>query len=214
MKKLAVIRKSYEKDQLMEHNVSADPFTQFGKWFDQNLKSGNEEPTAMTLSTVNSAGQPSARIVLLKQYDHENGFLFFTNYESRKAKELKSNSKASLLFFWPALERQIRIEGKVKKVNKLLSQKYFHSRPRESQIGAWASEQSASLPNREVLEKTVADLTDYFKDHKKIPLPEFWGGYALIPEYYEFWQGRKNRLHDRIEYKKSRGKWKTGRLSP
>jgi pyridoxamine 5'-phosphate oxidase len=213
-KAIAHIRKSYEKNQLLESKVSANPFDQFKKWFHENLKSDHQDPTAMTLSTVDVHHQPSARIVLLKEYSQDKGFVFFTNYESKKGKEIKTNPKVSLLFFWPDVERQIRIEGNIKKVPASESEKYFQKRPRESQIGAWASEQSASIPDRKYLENTVIELEKFFEGKNKLPLPPFWGGYSVIPHYFEFWQGRKNRLHDRIVYHKKKGSWQMGRLSP
>jgi pyridoxamine 5'-phosphate oxidase len=213
-KSIAQLRRSYEKAKLTEDSVCTDPFEQFHVWFDQNLKINKDDPTAMALATVDKKGMPANRIVLLKDYNREDGFSFYTNYDSRKAKQLKDNPKASLLFYWPQTERQIRIEGKIKKLSKAISEAYFHQRPRESQIGAWASEQSSTIPDRNYLEKTVSDLTRFFDNHKQIPLPPFWGGYSLIPSYFEFWQGRPNRLHDRIIYTLVKGSWKIGRLAP
>jgi pyridoxamine 5'-phosphate oxidase len=213
-KSIAQLRRSYEKAKLTEDSVCTDPFEQFQVWFDQNLKINKDDPTAMALATVDKKGMPANRIVLLKDYNREDGFSFYTNYDSRKAKQLKDNPKASLLFYWPQTERQIRIEGKIKKLSKAISEAYFHQRPRESQIGAWASEQSSTIPDRNYLEKTVSDLTRFFDNHKQIPLPPFWGGYSLIPSYFEFWQGRPNRLHDRIIYTLVKGSWKIGRLAP
>lgn len=213
-KSIAQLRRSYEKAKLTEDSVCTNPFEQFQVWFDQNLKINKDDPTAMALATVDKKGMPANRIVLLKDYNREDGFSFYTNYDSRKAKQLKDNPKASLLFYWPQTERQIRIEGKIKKLSKAISEAYFHQRPRESQIGAWASEQSSTIPDRNYLEKTVSDLTRFFDNHKQIPLPPFWGGYSLIPSYFEFWQGRPNRLHDRIIYTLVKGSWKIGRLAP
>ncbi len=213
-KSIAQLRRSYEKAKLTEDSVCTDPFEQFQVWFDQNLKINKDDPTAMALATVDKKGMPANRIVLLKDYNQENGFSFYTNYDSRKAKQIKDNPKASLLFYWPQTERQIRIEGKIKKLSKAASEVYFHQRPRESQIGAWASEQSSSIPDRNYLEKTVSDLTRFFDNHKQIPLPPFWGGYTLMPSYFEFWQGRPNRLHDRIIYTLVKRSWKIGRLAP
>lgn len=213
-KSIAQLRRSYEKAKLTEDSVCTDPFEQFQVWFDQNLKINKDDPTAMALATVDKKGMPANRIVLLKDYNREDGFSFYTNYDSRKAKQLKDNPKASLLFYWPQTERQIRIEGKIKKLSKAISEAYFQQRPRESQIGAWASEQSSTIPDRNYLEKTVSDLTRFFDNHKQIPLPPFWGGYSLIPSYFEFWQGRPNRLHDRIIYTLVKGSWKIGRLAP
>ncbi len=213
-KSIAQLRRSYEKAKLTEDSVCTDPFEQFQVWFDQNLKINKDDPTAMALATVDKKGMPANRIVLLKDYNREDGFSFYTNYDSRKAKQLKDNPKASLLFYWPQTERQIRIEGKIKKLSKATSEAYFHQRPRESQIGAWASEQSSTIPDRNYLEKTVSELSRFFDNHKQIPLPPFWGGYSLIPSYFEFWQGRPNRLHDRIIYTLVKGSWKIGRLAP
>ena len=213
-KSIAQLRRSYEKAKLTEDSVCTDPFEQFQVWFDQNLKINKDDPTAMALATVDKKGMPANRIVLLKDYNREDGFSFYTNYDSRKAKQLKDNPKASLLFYWPQTERQIRIEGKIKKLSKAISEAYFQQRPRESQIGAWASEQSSTIPDRNYLEKTVSELSRFFDNHKQIPLPPFWGGYSLIPSYFEFWQGRPNRLHDRIIYTLVKGSWKIGRLAP
>lgn len=213
-KSIAQLRRSYEKAKLTEDSVCTDPFEQFQVWFDQNLKINKDDPTAMALATVDKKGMPANRIVLLKDYNREDGFSFYTNYDSRKAKQLKDNPKASLLFYWPQTERQIRIEGKIKKLSKATSEAYFHQRPRESQIGAWASEQSSTIPDRNYLEKTVSELSRFFDNHTQIPLPPFWGGYSLIPSYFEFWQGRPNRLHDRIIYTLVKGSWKIGRLAP
>lgn len=212
--KLSTIRKSYEKNILLENKISSDPHQQFKRWFNQNLKSENPEPTAMTLATSTKDGKPSARIVLLKGFDATNGFFFYTNYESRKGIELKANPNASLLFYWPALERQIRIEGKVKKTTKENSTKYFQSRPRASQLGAWTSEQSKVIPNRTFLDTVSKEMNNYFKDEQALPLPPFWGGYSLVPSYFEFWQGRRDRLHDRIVYHLKKGNWVVERLAP
>ena len=213
-KSIAQLRRSYEKAKLTEDSVLGNPYDQFQFWFDQNLKVNKEDPTAMALATVDKKGKPTNRIVLLKEFSQEGGFSFYTNYDSRKAKQIKDNPNASLLFYWPQLERQILIEGKIKKLSKTASDTYFHQRPRESQIGAWASEQSSSIPDRSYLEKTVSDLTQFFKNQSVIPLPPFWGGYTLLPHYFEFWQGRPNRLHDRITYSLVKGNWKIGRLAP
>jgi pyridoxamine 5'-phosphate oxidase len=211
---LSSIRKSYEKHTLTESKVAPNPYDQFKTWFSQNLKSDNPEPTAMTLSTATKTGRPSARVVLLKEYDAKQGFCFYTNYESKKGQELKANPYASLLFFWPSLERQIRIEGKVKKVTKANSEAYFQSRPRASQLGAWTSSQSKVIPDRVFIDSVLNQMEEYFKFEKILPLPPFWGGYTLIPTYFEFWQGRRDRLHDRIAYTSKRGNWVIERLSP
>lgn len=212
--KLSGIRKSYQKHNLLESDVELNPYDQFGTWFKDNLKSNSSEPNAMVLATADQKGKPSSRIVLLKEFGQDIGFRFFTNYQSRKAENLKVNPRVSLLFYWPELERQIRIEGKVKKLNRSISEEYFHSRPRGSQLGAWTSEQSKEIPNRQFLDEVHLHLTHYFKSYKSIPLPPFWGGYSVVPDYFEFWQGRENRMHDRIIYRTHRKKWVISRLSP
>lgn len=214
LKVLGGLRKSYQKHSLSEADVTVNPFDQFGKWFAENLKTNRDEPNAMVLSTADDRGRPSSRIVLLKEFGPDTGFQFFTNYQSRKAQDLKVNPKASLLFYWPELERQVRVEGSVKKLSRSLSESYFHSRPRGSQVGSWTSEQSKLIPSRQYLDEVNAQLAIYFKSFQTIPLPPFWGGYSLVPHYFEFWQGRADRLHDRIEYKYYRKKWLIHRLSP
>lgn len=207
-----VISNQHLEDQLSENLIDKDPIVQFDKWYKSILKSDLKEPTAMMLSTSDNNGNPSARVVLLKEFD-EKGFVFYTNYESRKGKNLNENSKAALTFYWDKYRRQIRIEGSIEKVNRETSQNYFSSRPRESQIGAWVSKQSSVIPNREFLINKFDELTEKFSN-KKIPLPDFWGGYRVIPDYYEFWQGRENRLNDRICYKREKSGWKIFRLAP
>lgn len=172
------------------------------------------EPTAMTLSTATRNGKPSSRVVLLKGFDAIHGFMFYTNYESRKAQEIKDNPHASILFYWPDEERQIRVEGKIKKLPKPFNETYFHQRPRSSRIGAWSSAQSKTLRDRKDLDHLVELMGEYFGDVKPIPLPPFWGGYGLAPSYFEFWQGRPSRLHDRMIYKKVKTEWKIERLYP
>lgn len=191
--------------------MDKNPFKQFAKWFNEVLQSGIKEPTAMTLATATKEGVPSARAVLLKDYD-ENGFLFFTNYESRKGKELIENPAAELLFYWMDLQRQVRISGKVEKTDREDSEQYFKTRPLKSRIGAWASKQSEIIPDREYLEKRFSEFEKKFKDD--VPLPSNWGGFRLIPECFEFWQGRESRLHDRICYLKKNEEWEIIRLSP
>ena len=208
---LADLRLNYQKGELHESHVHPDPFAQFSIWFKEAQSAEVPEPNAMFLSTLSSSGRPSGRIVLLKTVDH--GFSFFTNYESRKGQELAFSSQASITFFWWELERQIRIEGHVEKLSLELSTAYFHSRPRESQLGAWVSEQSARVDSREVLEKRYADLAAQYEG-KTIPKPDHWGGYRLVPDYFEFWQGRSGRLHDRIIYTVMDGEWSTKRLQP
>ncbi len=209
---LANIRTEYKKGTLDEKEVDKDPFMQFDKWFKEAVKSEIPEVNAMTIATANKHGRPSARTVLLKQFD-EKGFVFFTNYGSAKAKDIAENPQAALLFFWEPLERQIRIVGKVEKVSAAESFEYFRSRPIDSQLGAWASEQSSVISARELLERAFGEMLEKFKNGE-IPLPSFWGGLRIIPDEFEFWQGRVNRLHDRIAYKKNDDMWIINRLSP
>ncbi len=198
--------------ELTEKIVDPSPFTQFSIWFNENLKSDLKEPTAMILATANAQGIPSLRTVLLKQYD-ERGFVFYTNYESNKARDLIENPNAEILFLWLAPERQLRIKGPVEKVSREESEEYFHSRPTNSQVGAWASKQSSVIPDREFLEEKFKQVADKYKDGN-IPLPPFWGGFRLKPVEFEFWQGRESRLHDRLLYRKKREGWEIVRLSP
>lgn len=210
-KDLASLRRDYSLRELSESSVAADPFVQFSNWFDEYVKSDPLEPNAMTLATVGGTGRPAARIVLLKGFD-TSGFVFFTNYESRKARDLAEEPFAALLFFWPELERQVRIEGKVEKVSPSESEAYFLSRPLESRIGAWASRQSSPITGREELEEKIAELRVRFGE--EVPCPPFWGGYRIEPDQFEFWQGRPSRLHDRIVYTKGTTGWNLSRLSP
>ncbi len=212
MNPIANIRKDYKLQTLLEADVAADPLQQFSKWWSEAINSKIDEVNAMTLATVNALGQPSARIVLLKGFD-ENGFVFFTNYNSHKAADMENNSKVSLLFFWKELERQVRIEGTVSKVSTKDSDEYFASRPEGSKIGAWASPQSNIISSREVIEKNVSDLEKKFEG-KPISRPPHWGGYVAKPVYIEFWQGRQSRLHDRIQYTIKDGSWYIERLAP
>ena len=205
------LRLSYERDQLLESNVSSNPFIQFRLWFDLVLKAEIIEPNAMTIATAAKNGRPSARVVLLKGFD-ETGFTFFTNYGSRKGKELTENPFASLLFWWREFERQVRIEGKIEKISRKDSEEYFNVRPLKSRYGALTSNQSEVVENREVLEKRFLDLEKQFGENP--PTPENWGGYKLIPSKFEFWQGRRDRLHDRICYEKDKDDWKIYRLQP
>lgn len=205
------LRLSYERDHLLESNVSKDPFIQFKIWFDLVIKAEVIEPNAMTIATSTKNGIPSARMVLLKGFD-ETGFTFFTNYESRKGKELLDNPLASLLFWWRELERQVRIEGKIEKISRKESEEYFNLRPLKSRYGALSSNQSEIVKNREVLEKRFSDLEKQFGENP--PTPENWGGYKLLPNKFEFWQGRRDRLHDRICYEKVNNDWKIYRLQP
>ena len=211
-KSIKNLRREYKLNKLSEKTVKQDPLNQFEKWFKEVLKVGLIEPNAMILATVDKKAKPSVRVVLLKGLS-KKGFTFFTNYKSRKGKNLTENSAASLLFFWAELERQVRIEGKIIKISKVESQKYFNTRPIESRLAAWASEQSEIIPGREYLEARFQIFKRQFKG-KKIPVPPDWGGYILVPEYFEFWQGRESRLHDRICYKKVKRNWNIFRLAP
>lgn len=209
---IANIRKEYKLRSLLEKDADPDPVHQFQQWWNEALMSEIEEPNAMTLATSNKKGRPSARIVLLKGLSNE-GFVFFTNYESRKAEELKANPFASLLFFWKELERQVRIEGTVTKTDEQKSSEYFSGRPALSKIGAWSSPQSKVIKNRDVLDKSVAKYQEKFGDGE-IPKPAHWGGYIVKPALFEFWQGRPSRLHDRIQYTLKKDKWVMKRLAP
>ena len=209
---IAALRENYIKGTLNIQDVSLLPIEQFQIWFDEAISSALLEPNAFVLSTVSNEGKPSARIVLLKGLD--NGFKFFTNYLSRKGTELTENPNACITFFWAELERQVRIEGLTEKTSEEDSDAYFQSRPKGSQIGAWTSNQSMVIENREVLEEREKYLITKFGDNS-IPRPPHWGGYRLVPTYIEFWQGRPSRLHDRIAYTLlENGEWKIERLSP
>ncbi|NEM98787.1 pyridoxamine 5'-phosphate oxidase [Pontibacter burrus] len=210
---IAAIRKNYALKSLTEDSVAQDPILQFRIWMEEALAAEVVEPTAMVLSTATAAGRPSARVVLLKDVT-ANGFVFFTNYSSRKGSNMHDNPFAALTFFWPELERQVRIEGSIQKVEPAVSDAYFKSRPKGSQIGAWASPQSQSISSREVLEKADAAYSLEFAETAEIPRPPHWGGYSLQPDYIEFWQGRPNRLHDRIVFEKQGAAWELKRLAP
>jgi pyridoxamine 5'-phosphate oxidase len=211
--KLKDMREEYSLAELSETSVTTDPIKQFGIWFDEAQAANVLERNAMTLATATSDGRPSARIVLLKGYSAE-GFTFYTNYLSRKGREIGKNPLGALTFFWPAMERQIRIEGVLEKTSKEDSESYFHSRPHDSQVGAVASPQSQEINSRDFLEKKWAELAANY-DGKEVTKPSFWGGYILKPRLIEFWQGRPSRLHDRIVYKKTDNKnWKIVRLAP
>jgi pyridoxamine 5'-phosphate oxidase len=212
MKDIASIRRNYALRQLDESAVDKDPIAQFGKWLDEALKSDILEPNAMILSTSTPEGKPSSRVVLLKQFD-TNGFSFFTNYLSRKGLQLELNPFAALVFFWPELERQIRIEGTVTKVSAKESDEYFDSRPEGSKISSWVSPQSKPIPNRSVIETLKVEFQSQFLG-KQIVRPENWGGYRLVPSLFEFWQGRPDRLHDRIQYSIVQNGWVIERLAP
>jgi len=213
MHNLAEIRKEYSKATLDVTNVANDPINQFTKWFDEALKSKVLEPNAMSLATVSNDNRPSCRIVLLKGIE-ENKFLFYTNYQSHKGKELENNPVCALTFFWPELERQVRIEGIASRVGENQSMEYFQSRPIGAQVSAWASPQSSIIENRTILEERVKQIEKRFEGNKVLPRPHQWGGYAVAPHMIEFWQGRENRLHDRLEYVQVEGSWKILRLAP
>jgi len=211
--KIISLRKEYSSAFLDEADANQNPFKQFELWMHQAVEAAILEPHAMNVATVSSDGKPSSRIVLLRAFNEE-GFVFYTNYNSHKGNDLAQNKYASLNFFWPELERQIRIEGSISKIDQDTSTAYFHSRPRESQIGAWASIQSAVIENRKVVEDAFVHYNEKFKDLELIPKPEHWGGYNIKPTYIEFWQGRPSRLHDRLRYTTINDEWKIERLSP
>jgi pyridoxamine 5'-phosphate oxidase len=198
---------------LRETEVAPNPFQEFRMWLDQALAAQLPQPLGMTLATADTEGNPSARMVLLRGFD-ETGFVFYTNYDSRKGRELAANPKAALVFYWPELDRQIRIEGRVEPVSAEESDAYFQSRPRGSKLGAWASPQSQIIPNREILERRMEELmAKYLED--EVPRPPHWGGFRVIPHTIEFWQGQLNRLHDRLRYRQSeQGNWIIERLGP
>jgi pyridoxamine 5'-phosphate oxidase len=206
-------RKEYTRAGLHESDADPDPVKQFCKWFDEALAADLYEPNAMTLATATHDGRPSARVVLLKGYDKE-GFIFYTNYEGRKAQELDENPYCALVFYWGELERQVRIEGRTSRVSEEDSDAYYESRPRGSRLGAWTSAQSRPVEDRNTLEKRLRDLEAKYEG-REIPRPSFWGGYRVEPEAIEFWQGRENRLHDRLLYRLSdSGGWRIERLQP
>ena len=213
MSNIADIRKDYSKKMLQETDVNADAIEQFKTWWTEAVDSAIDEVNAMTLATASAQGKPSARVVLLKGFN-ESGFIFFTNYHSQKASEIEENPRVSLVFFWKELERQVRIDGTIKKITAEDSDEYFYSRPVESRIGAWASPQSKVIASRKVIEENVVELEKSFAG-KMIDRPPHWGGYIVKPAVIEFWQGRSSRLHDRLQYSLNEmGQWEIKRLAP
>ena len=211
---IAALRQNYALHTLSESDVAPDPFEQFSVWFHEAVNSQLPEPNAFILATAGADGRPGARTVLLKEFTRE-GFVFYTNYGSRKGRELLENPHAAMLFMWLELQRQVRIEGTVEKVGAAESLAYFQSRPRASQIGAWASYQSTHVESREEIERLQKEVETRFEGFDVLPLPPFWGGYRLKPDLFEYWQGGESRLHDRIVYRMSdENKWETGRLMP
>lgn len=212
-KRLGELRHEYKRASLDESDARENPIEQFQHWFDETLAAELHEPNAMTIATATREGRPSVRVVLLKGFD-ERGFVFHTNYQGRKGSELEDNPLCALLFYWGELERQVRIEGTATRVSVEESDEYFKSRPRGGHIGAWASEQSRPITDRAALEKRVGELEEQYQG-QEIPRPQFWGGYRVEPESMEFWQGRENRLHDRLLYSVSGGgRWEMKRLQP
>ena len=209
---IAALRREYAGAPLSDSELGDDPLAQFARWFDQARRVLGDEPNAMTLATAAADGTPSARIVLLKVLD-ATGFVFFTDHRSRKAAELEANPRAGLVFHWPEVERQVRVVGRVERVSREETERYFATRPEESRLGAWASHQSAPLADRSVLEGRLAEARARFADGE-IPAPAHWGGYRIVPDEIEFWQGRPNRLHDRFRYRRAAGRWVRERLSP
>lgn len=208
------LRQEYTAEKLDLDDVRAHPVAQFRYWFEEAMSAELPEPNAMTLATVSPQGQPSARIVLLKGFD-ESGFVFFTNYRSQKGLEMATNPRVALVFLWLELQRQVRIEGIVAKIDPEESTRYFQSRPKGSQIGAWASPQSKVIESRQLLEQRVEALNRQYNGHEVLPRPEDWGGFIVRPQRLEFWQGRPSRLHDRIQYtRQENGAWKIERLAP
>jgi pyridoxamine 5'-phosphate oxidase len=209
---VSYLRKEYARSGLAESDLDADPVLLFGRWLGEALVAEVHEAHAMTLATATPDGMPSARVVLLRQVD-ERGFVFYTNYRSRKGRELDANPRAALVFYWPELQRQVRVEGRVELVSDAESDDYFRTRPRDSRLGALASEQSEVIADRDVLEARLRELSARYPG-EEVPRPPHWGGYRLVPSALEFWQGRPSRLHDRFRYEREGGTWKHVRLSP
>ncbi len=211
---LADLREDYRLGAFGEQNCETNPIVQFEKWFLEAQVADNKEPNAMTLATATTGGHPSARIVLLKEVS-DAGFVFYTNYGSRKAQDLETNPRCALTFYWSEMERQVRVEGQARRIGREQSEAYFRTRPKGSKLGAWASRQSEPVASRQELESKLAELQGKYAGVEDIPAPEFWGGYCVVPESIEFWQGRTNRLHDRIRYRrKGETGWTIERLSP
>jgi pyridoxamine 5'-phosphate oxidase len=213
-KKLQALRREYSGETLNPANVLKDPFLQFANWLHLLMEKNPGDPNAMVLATADKQGRPSARVVLLKEFDHR-GFVFYTNYNSKKGKEIDANPNASLLFYWPDLHQQVRIEGVLEKNSPEDAKNYFNERPRESRISAWISPQSHVIESKELLEEKYLELSDKYND-QEIPYPSFWGGYCLKPNLFEFWQGQPNRLHDRVQYRfvEDTGEWVIEQLAP
>jgi len=210
---LAQLRKEYSLHELDEQMVASDPVDQFKSWFEEALQAEVNEPNAFTLSTCGKSGWPSGRIVLLKEIIDQQ-FVFYTNYESDKAREMAENPQIAMTFLWHELQRQVRIKGNVQKNERHRALHYFQSRPFESQLGAWASPQSRIIENRSMLENQMADMRKQYEGQDKLPLPDHWGGYQITPVEFEFWQGRRSRLHDRIKYINTESGWIVQRIAP
>jgi len=213
MSKLQNLRENYELGELLEENVLKDPILQFKQWLENAISHKVKEPNAMVLSTINKNGYPSSRVVLIKELD-DDGIIFYTNYESDKANQIDAQPNVALNFNWLALQRQVRIEGSVEKIDEVRSTKYFQGRPKSSQIGAWVSAQSKVISDRSVLETTKQELEIQYKDADVLPKPANWGGYKVKPNLIEFWQGRRSRLHDRLRFSLVDGQWDLKRISP
>ena len=208
------LRVDYQADELLESQAPANPYELFARWFTAAKESDCPEPNAMIVATVTPAGTPAARVVLLKQVLDDRGFVFYTNYDSRKGRELAGEPHAAVVFNWLELQRQVRIEGRVVKAPAEMSTDYFHSRPRKSQIGAWVSPQSQEIPDREFLEQRQREVEARYAGAEELPRPEHWGGFIVEPTLIEFWQGRSSRLHDRLAYRRTEGNWERVRLAP